>query len=177
MRSRFLVLAALPVFLAGCAQVVDYQNDLHPTATALVSVDPYFSVWSFGPELNADVTRHWTGRKQPLLAALRVDGKVYRVLGNETPKPGVPEGRIRPLLIPDTSYRYQAMAFLNPKPSSIACAAAFFVSSNRPDTCEPMVSPPIVISASSAFVDGRTLGAADSPGMSNADGSSCTNLS
>lgn len=107
MRLRLLVAVGMPLLLASCAKTFDYQNDLHPTATALVSVDPYFSVWSFGPELNDDATRHWTGRKQPLLSALRVDGRVYRVLGNETPKAGVPEGRTRPLLIPDTSYRYQ----------------------------------------------------------------------
>ena len=106
MKRVALLLACL--FLVGaCSTKAGFRNDLHPTAAPLVSVDPYFSVWSFGPELNADVTRHWTGRKQPSLAALRVDGKVYRVLGNETPKPGVPEGRTRPLLIPDTSYKYQ----------------------------------------------------------------------
>lgn len=96
------------VLVYSCAGQEEYQNDLRPTAAPLASVDPYFSVWSFGPELNADVTRHWTGRKQPLLAALRVDGKVYRVLGSETPKAGVPEGRIRPVLVPDSSYKYQS---------------------------------------------------------------------
>ena len=104
-------MAVLALSAACGKQEKVYQNDLHPTAAPLVSVDPYFSIWSFGPELNADATRHWTGRKQPLLAALRVDGKVYRVLGNEIPKAGVPEGRIRPVLVPDTSYRYQGPVF------------------------------------------------------------------
>ncbi|MBQ9309330.1 MAG: DUF4965 domain-containing protein [Bacteroidales bacterium] len=97
-----IVLSACARLGAGDASF--YTNDLHPTATPLVSVDPYFSVWSFGKELNADVTRHWTGRKQPMLAALRVDGVTYRVLGSENAVPGVPEGRIQPKLIPDSSY-------------------------------------------------------------------------
>ena len=101
----FIALVAL--LLCACGGRFSYENGLQPTATPLVSVDPYFSLWSFGPELTADVTRHWTGRKQPLLAALRVDGEVYRVLGSEIRKPGVPEGRIRPHLEPDSSYVYR----------------------------------------------------------------------
>ena len=99
--------ALLLMLLCACGGRFSYENGLHPTATPLVSVDPYFSLWSFGPELTADVTRHWTGRKQPVLAALRVDGRVYRVLGSENAKPGVPEGRIRPHLEPDSSYLYR----------------------------------------------------------------------
>ena len=102
---RRIGLLLIPLLLAfSCGQEPAFQNGLDPTATPLVSVDPYFSLWSFGKELNADVTRHWTGRKQPVLAALRVDGKVYRVLGCENARLGVPEGRKRPHLEPDSSY-------------------------------------------------------------------------
>ena len=99
--------ALLLTLFCACGGRFSYENGLHPTATPLVSVDPYFSLWSFGPELTADATRHWSGRKQPVLAAIRVDGEVYRVLGSENAKPGVPEGRIRPHLEPDSSYLYR----------------------------------------------------------------------
>lgn len=53
-----------------------------------ISVDPYTSVWSFADELNADVTRHWTGKEQALLGVVDVDGVSYRFMGKETPGEG-----------------------------------------------------------------------------------------
>jgi len=58
-------------------------DGIRPPSTPLLTVDPYFSLWSQADEAYADVTRHWSGWKQPLLAAVRVDGKVFRILGNE----------------------------------------------------------------------------------------------
>ena len=94
MKKHLLILTFLTFALGSRAADTgfSYQNSLNNTATPLVSVDPYFSIWSFGHDLNGDVTRHWSGRKQPLLAAVRVDGKVYRVLGKENAIAGVPEG-------------------------------------------------------------------------------------
>lgn len=54
-------------------------------AVPLITHDPMFSVWSFATNLNDDTTRHWTGRRQFLLGALSVDGKVYEFLGKVYP--------------------------------------------------------------------------------------------
>ena len=66
----------------------DKRNALRAPSYPLISVDPYTSVWSFADELNADVTRHWTGKEQALLGVVDVDGVSYRFMGKETPEEG-----------------------------------------------------------------------------------------
>jgi hypothetical protein len=49
----------------------------------LVTSDPYLSIWSEADHLNDDVTRHWTHREHSLVSLIRIDGKVYRLMGND----------------------------------------------------------------------------------------------
>ncbi len=60
-----------------------WAADLRPPAAPLVTHDPYFSVWAFKDALNADPTRHWTGKVQSISSIVRIDGKIYRVMGSE----------------------------------------------------------------------------------------------
>lgn len=50
-------------------------------AYPLVVHDPYFSIWSFTDELNKSNTRHWTGKEQPIIGLLKVDGAAYYFMG------------------------------------------------------------------------------------------------
>ncbi len=54
----------------------------HP-AVPLVVVDPYFSIWSFADHLTYEPTRHWTGTRMTMQSIVRVDGKSYRIMGDE----------------------------------------------------------------------------------------------
>lgn len=76
MKKLFLTLSLAALLLNASG-----QGRIAP-AYPLITHDPYFSVWSFNDELNAAPTKHWTGTAQSLSGLLKVDGKVYRFLGN-----------------------------------------------------------------------------------------------
>ena len=54
---------------------------LRAPAVPLITVDPYFSVWSPDTTLNIAPTMHWTGKTNTLLGIVSVDGKDYSFLG------------------------------------------------------------------------------------------------
>ena len=51
--------------------------NLRPAAVPLVTVDPFFSIWSGADAFYGDCTRHWSGKPCPLLAGLYVDNRFY----------------------------------------------------------------------------------------------------
>lgn len=61
-------------------------QNLRAPAYPLITVDPYFSVWSFGDSLNNQPTVHWTGKQHSMQGIVRVDGKSYYFLGEPIPE-------------------------------------------------------------------------------------------
>lgn len=54
---------------------------LRPPAFPLITVDPYFSVWSHSDELYASDTVHWTDDPNPIRGTVTVDGETFRFMG------------------------------------------------------------------------------------------------
>ncbi len=48
-------------------------------AYPIVTVDPYFSIWSFTDNLAENYTKHWTGRPAPIYMATVIDSKQYPI--------------------------------------------------------------------------------------------------
>ena len=83
MKQVFMPVWLLVLLSSLCAGATPEQTVLRPPAVPLVACDPYFSVWSFADALTDKDTVHWTGRSQALASLIRVDGKTYRLMGQE----------------------------------------------------------------------------------------------
>ncbi|MDR0728803.1 MAG: DUF4965 domain-containing protein [Prevotellaceae bacterium] len=81
-----ILLLLLPLCFAAChTDLPHVKSNLRAPAYPLVTIDPYTSAWSFNDNLYDGSVKHWTGANFPLIGAVRVDDRIYRFMGTETP--------------------------------------------------------------------------------------------
>lgn len=56
--------------------------NLRAPATPLITIDPYFSVWSINDRLNEGETVHWTGKPNTITGILHIEDEEYLFMGN-----------------------------------------------------------------------------------------------
>ena len=61
---------------------------LRPPSVPLITVDPYFNVWSPADTLTETDTVHWTNYPNIIIGVAEIDGNPYRVIGGE--RDGIP---------------------------------------------------------------------------------------
>ncbi len=79
-----LILIVTGMFMISCQKVSNKEpvaTELRAPAYPLVTIDPYTSAWSKTDTLYNDEVKHWTGKPNTLIGAIRVDNEVYRFLG------------------------------------------------------------------------------------------------
>jgi hypothetical protein len=81
--ASILTIALLASVGSSTARARNEQPDLRAPAIPLVPVDPYFSVWSPADQLTDAPTKHWTEANHRLTSLVRIDGKSYRIMGDE----------------------------------------------------------------------------------------------
>ena len=74
---------AMVLTAALTAGAVHAAPEFRPPAVPLVTNDPYLSIWSETDHLNDAGTVHWTRRPSSLVSLIRVDGKAYRLMGDD----------------------------------------------------------------------------------------------
>ncbi len=82
MRIRFLY-SVLFILSLLSLDALAQGTITRPPAVPLMTVDPYFSVWSFVNNPANDYTRQWTGNTMGICLMIKIDGKSYRVVGKD----------------------------------------------------------------------------------------------
>ncbi|MFC5529928.1 glutaminase family protein [Cohnella yongneupensis] len=129
------------------------KSTLRPPAVPLITIDPYFSVWSTADRLTDDFTRHWTGRRNALTGLIRIDGKTLRFIGKVEPNA---EGYFtEPEPMHQTSLHVTALSTVYVFEAEGVCLKAHFTSPLLLDDFELLSRPASYLKLSVSSLDGK----------------------
>lgn len=81
---------------------------LRPPSVPLITVDPYFSVWSPADRLTDATTEHWTGKPNTMIGTANIDGTDYIFMGvHNKPLPKMEQVSINVTAL-STEYKFRA---------------------------------------------------------------------
>lgn len=129
----------------GAARGFDENRDRAP-AVPLICHDPYFSVWSFGDDLNADWSRHWTGAVNAMVGLIRIDNATYRWAG-QAPSDITP--------IPQSGYKISPTQTRYTFATAGVQLAVTFASPLLPDDLDILSRPASYVTAEVSSLDGK----------------------
>ena len=123
------------------------MNDKHfrIPAVPLITVDPYFSVWSPDETLNFADTMHWTGKPMPITGSVFIDGEEHLFLGAEHNLKKLPQKSL------SVSALVTAATFANEKIE----LSARFMTPLFPDDIKLMSRPVSYLALSYKSLDGK----------------------
>ncbi|WP_438347010.1 glutaminase domain-containing protein [Paenibacillus sp. FA6] len=85
-----------------------------PPAVPLVTVDPYFSVWSAADRLSDEHTTHWTNKRNSMTGIIMIDGRPRRFIGKtkldesvDYPEPDAMEQTALEVTALSSKYRFE----------------------------------------------------------------------
>ena len=91
---------------------------LRAPAFPLITVDPFFSVWSATDRLTDSETVHWTGFANAINAVATIDGTPYRFMGNDAAVPAMCQVS-RDMNAVTTTYVLEAAGGLTDEPGKV----------------------------------------------------------
>jgi len=97
---KFLIFGLIVLAITGCSVSTPHtvtttvvtnpilkpsvaQQSFRPPAVPLITNDPYLSIWSEADHLNDANTVHWTHHEESLVSLVRIDGRPYRLMGDD----------------------------------------------------------------------------------------------
>lgn len=69
--------------IASLVAASGLAQPFRPPAVPLVTFDPYLSIWSCADHLTDRNTQHWTKHEHSLVSLIRVDGRTFRLMGDD----------------------------------------------------------------------------------------------